>query len=120
MPNWIPSSYPGGRARLIPRRTSFNASRRSAESAARYSVTVDAGMGQVYRNGFDGAIVISEARVLAKPTNPHRHSSGGHSCNLGHQIPEAGVLHVRERGPPEVGGPLTISPARRERPEQLP
>src|ERR1700722_2462180 len=69
MPNWIPSLYPGGRARLIPRRTSFNASRRSAGSAARYSVTVDAGMGQVYRNGFDGTTVISEARVLAKPTN---------------------------------------------------
>jgi hypothetical protein len=47
MPNWIPSLYPGGRARLIPRRTSFNASRRSAGSAARYSVTVDAGMGHV-------------------------------------------------------------------------
>jgi hypothetical protein len=31
--------------RVIPRRTSFNASRRSAGSAARYSVTVDAGMG---------------------------------------------------------------------------
>jgi hypothetical protein len=62
--------YPGGRARLIPRRTSVNASRRSAGSAARYSVTVDAGMGQIYRNGFDGATVISEARVLAKPTNP--------------------------------------------------
>src|SRR5215204_4871906 len=119
MPNWIPSSYPGGRTRLIPRRTSFNASRRSAESAARYSVTVDAGMGRDYRNGFDGATVISEARVSAKPTNSRRHSSGGHSCNLGHQIPEAGVLHVRQGGPPEVGGPLTISPARRERPEQL-
>lgn len=32
-------------ARLIPRRTSFNASRRSAGSAPRHSVTVDAGMG---------------------------------------------------------------------------
>src|ERR1700694_118854 len=52
MPNWMPSLYPGGRARLIPRRTSFNASRRSARSAARYSVTVDAGMGQVYHEGF--------------------------------------------------------------------
>jgi len=41
-----------GRARLIPRRTSFNASRRSEGSAARYSVTVDAGMGQVYHEGF--------------------------------------------------------------------
>ncbi len=39
-------------AGLIPRRTSFNASRRSAGSAARYSVTVDAGMGQVYHEGF--------------------------------------------------------------------
>src|SRR2546423_494208 len=52
MPNWMPSLYPGGRARLIPRRTSFNASRRSAGSAARYSVTVDAGMGQLYPEGF--------------------------------------------------------------------
>src|SRR5438045_3424234 len=52
MPNWMPSLYPGGRARLIPRRTSFNASRRSAGSAARYSVTVDAGMGQIYHEGF--------------------------------------------------------------------
>ena len=52
MPNWMPSLYPGGRARLIPRRTSFNASRRSAGSAARYSVTLDAGMGQVYHEGF--------------------------------------------------------------------
>src|SRR6185369_3160420 len=46
MPNWIPSLYPGGRARLIPRRTAFNASRRSTGSAPRYSVTVDAGMGR--------------------------------------------------------------------------
>src|SRR5437764_293686 len=52
MPNWMPSLYPGGRARLILRRTSFNASRRSAGSAARYSVTVDAGMGQIYHEGF--------------------------------------------------------------------
>src|SRR5438552_9252917 len=52
MPNWMPSLYPGGRARLIPRRTSFSASRRSAGSAARYSVTVDAGMGQIYHEGF--------------------------------------------------------------------
>src|SRR2546430_1441585 len=52
MPNWMPSLYPGGRARLIPRRTSFNASRRSAGSAARYSVTVDAGMGRGYHEGF--------------------------------------------------------------------
>src|SRR5256885_12770857 len=44
MPNWMPSLYPGGRARLIPRRISFNASRRSAGSAARYSLTVDADM----------------------------------------------------------------------------
>src|ERR1700749_1118480 len=108
MPNWIPSSYPAGRARLIPRRTSSNASRRSEESAARYSVTVEAGMGQDYRNGFDGATVISDARVLAKPINSRRHSAGSHSCNLGPQIPEAGVLHLRQGGPPEVGGPLTI------------
>src|SRR5664279_1255426 len=52
MPNWMPSLYPGGRARLIPRRTSFNASRRSPGSAARYSVTVDAGMGRVYHERF--------------------------------------------------------------------
>src|SRR5712691_10302453 len=52
MPNWMPSLYPDGRARLIPRRTSFNASRRSAGSAARYSVTVDAGMRQIYHEGF--------------------------------------------------------------------
>ena len=52
MPNWMPSLYPGGSARLIPRRTSFNAFRRSAGSEARYSVTVDAGMGQVYHEGF--------------------------------------------------------------------
>src|SRR3977135_353046 len=52
MPNWMPSLYPGGRARLIPRRTSFNASRRSAGSAVRYLVTVDAGMEQVYQDGF--------------------------------------------------------------------
>src|SRR5882724_2369952 len=52
MPNWMPSLYPGGRARLIPRRTSFNASRRSEGSAARYSVTVDAGMGQAYHESF--------------------------------------------------------------------
>src|SRR3954447_13266217 len=66
MPNWIPSLYPSGRARLIPRRTSFNASRRSAESAARYSVTVDAGMGQDYRNGFDEATVIQRGESFGK------------------------------------------------------
>ena len=52
MPNWMLSLYLGGRARLIPRRTSFNASRRSAGSAPRYSVTVDAGMRQIYHDGF--------------------------------------------------------------------
>src|SRR2546423_13236950 len=44
MPNWMPSSYPFGRARLIAVRTSLNAFRRSAGSAARYSFTVNAGM----------------------------------------------------------------------------
>ena len=34
-------------------------------------------------------------------------------------ISEAGVLHVRQGGPPTSGGPLLISPARRGRPEQL-
>jgi hypothetical protein len=52
IPNWMPSSYPGGRARLIPRRTSFNASRRFGERAARYSVTVHAGMPQTYHDRF--------------------------------------------------------------------
>src|SRR5450755_976139 len=52
MPNWMPSLYPGGRARLIPRRTSFNAPWRSAGSAARYPVMVDAGMGHVYHESF--------------------------------------------------------------------
>src|SRR3982074_2674916 len=62
----MPSLYPGARARLIPRRTSFNASRRSAGSAARYSVTVDAGMGPAYHEGFCRGN--SSVRIRLPPT----------------------------------------------------
>jgi hypothetical protein len=110
----MPSLYPGGKARLIPRRTLFNASRRSAGSAARYSVTAETGMRQVrhegfcrgncnVRSAFEGqrfldrkvSVVVSERRPpFCGPVfkdGSRRFSSAAQICRLDYDIRESRI-----------------------------